>query len=450
MFKEHPKGLYILFFTEMWERFSYYGMRAILTLYMVTEVANDNPGLGWDDAFALSIYGWYTMAVYVMSIPGGIIADRWLGQKKTVLYGGILLVFGHSILAIDAMWAFATGLTLIVLGVGGLKPNISTMVGGLYRDGDPRRDHGFTVFYIGINIGAFLASLVVGGVGELYGWHYGFGLAGIGMALGLAVFLYGHKYLKTVGEPPRKKKEIETAIHAPLTKIEKDRMVVLFLSFIVIIAFWAAFEQAGGLMNIYTNSKVNRMLFEWQIPTSWFQSLGPFFIMTLGTVVASFWLKRQRANKEASTLFKMAVGIMIMGTGFLMMSGASLQATAAGQAGMYWIIAAYLLHTIGELCASPTALSFITKLAPVKYGSLMMGSFFAATGIGNKFAGLLGESASHAGELQVFTGIFIFTAIFGITLLVFLKKLKALTHGAEDIINDEHEIALEPDKPLQV
>jgi len=334
------------------------------------------------------------------------------------------------------MWAFATGLALIVLGVGGLKPNISTMVGGLYRDGDPRRDHGFTVFYIGINIGAFLASLVVGGVGELYGWHYGFGLAGIGMALGLAVFLYGHKYLKTVGEPPLKKKETETAINTPLTKIEKDRMVVLFLSFIVIIAFWAAFEQAGGLMNIYTNSKVDRMLLGWQIPTSWFQSLNPFFIMTLGTVVASFWLKRQRLGKEASTLFKMAVGIMIMGTGFLMMSGASLQATAAGQAGMYWIIAAYLLHTIGELCASPTALSFITKLAPVKYASFMMGAYFAATGIGNKVAGLLGETASHAGEFQVFTGIFIFTAIFGITLLVFLKKLKALTHGAEDLIED--------------
>jgi POT family proton-dependent oligopeptide transporter len=437
MFKEHPKGLYILFFTEMWERFSYYGMRAILTLYMITEVSNNNPGLGWDDALALSIYGWYTMAVYVMSIPGGIIADRWLGQKKTVLLGGILLVFGHSILAIDAMWAFATGLTLIVLGVGGLKPNISTMVGGLYREGDPRRDHGFTVFYIGINVGAFLASLVVGGVGELYGWHYGFGLAGIGMLLGVSVFLYGQKYLKHVGEPPKRRTDTTTQIKNPLTKIEKDRMVVLLLSFLIIIVFWAAFEQAGGLMNIYTNSKVNRMLFGWQIPTSWFQSLNPFFIMIFGTLVATFWLKRQRSNKEASTLFKMAIGTMIMGTGFLMMSGASLQATSAGQAGMYWIIAAYLLHTIGELCASPTALSFITKLAPVKYGSLMMGTYFAATGLGNKVAGLLGESASNAGELQIFTGIFIFTVAFGILLLVFLKKLKVLTHGAEDIIEDE-------------
>jgi len=445
MFSEHPKGLYILFFTEMWERFSYYGMRAILTLYMITSVTNDNSGLGWDDAFALSIYGWYTMAVYVMSIPGGIIADRWLGQKKTVLLGGILLVFGHSILAIDAIWAFAAGLSLIVLGVGGLKPNISTMVGGLYRKGDPRRDHGFTIFYIGINVGAFLASLVVGGVGEIYGWHYGFGLAGVGMLLGVSVFLYGHKYLKDVGNPPKLRSEVSTQIKKPLTKIEKDRMVVLFLSFIIIIVFWGAFEQAGGLMNIYTNSKVDRMLFGWQIPTSWFQSLNPFFIMVFGTLVATFWLKRQRSNKEASTLFKMAVGTMIMGTGFLMMSGASLQSSSDGQAGMYWLIFAYLLHTIGELCASPTALSFITKLAPVKYGSFMMGSYFAATGLGNKIAGLLGESASEAGELQIFTGIFIFTAVFGIILLVFLKKLKALTHGAEDLIEDNIDKLKEPD-----
>jgi POT family proton-dependent oligopeptide transporter len=187
------------------------------------------------------------------------------------------------------------------------------------------------------------------------------------------------------------------------------------------------------------------MLFGWQIPTSWFQSLNPFFIMIFGTLVATFWLKRQRSNKEASTLFKMAIGTMIMGTGFLMMSGASLQSSSDGQAGMYWLIAAYLLHTIGELCASPTALSFITKLAPVKYGSFMMGSYFAATGLGNKIAGLLGESASEAGELQIFTGIFIFTAIFSIILLVFLKKLKALTHGAEDLIEDNIDKLQEPD-----
>jgi POT family proton-dependent oligopeptide transporter len=189
-------------------------------------------------------------------------------------------------------------------------------------------------------------------------------------------------------------------------------------------------------MNIYTNEKVDRMFLGWQIPTSWFQSLNPLFIIIFGTVVAAFWFNRQKMGKEASTLFKMAVGIMIMGTGFLLMSGASIQAASVGQAGMYWVIFAYLLHTIGELCASPTALSFITKLAPVKYASFMMGAYFAATGFGNKFAGMLGESASDAGELQVFTGIFVYTVVIGSLVLLFLKKLKALTHGAEDILEE--------------
>ncbi|NRA47804.1 MAG: MFS transporter, partial [Phaeodactylibacter sp.] len=198
----HPIGLFILFFTEMWERFSYYGMRAILVLYIISSATGDNPGLGWESSEALALYGWYTMLVYVMSIPGGILADKFIGQKKAVLYGGLTLVLGHGILAIEALWAFYTGLALIILGVGGLKPNISTMVGGLYKQGDERRDQGFTIFYIGINVGAFLSSLIVGAVGETIGWHYGFGLAGIGMLLGQVIFMLGQKYLKGVGEPP--------------------------------------------------------------------------------------------------------------------------------------------------------------------------------------------------------------------------------------------------------
>ena len=195
----HPVGLYVLFFTEMWERFSYYGMRAILVLYLVAEATADNAGLGWSNGDALSLYGTYTMLVYVASIPGGIIADKLIGQRKSVLLGGILLVFGHSVLAVEEMWAFYTGLGLIIGGVGMLKPNISTMVGGLYKQGDIRRDKGFTIFYIGINVGAFLSSLIVGYVGEVYGWHYGFGLAGIGMALGLMQYVLGQKHLKHVG-----------------------------------------------------------------------------------------------------------------------------------------------------------------------------------------------------------------------------------------------------------
>lgn len=436
----HPKGLFILFFTEMWERFSYYGMRAILVLYIISEVSGDNPGLGWSKGDALALYGWYTMLVYVMSIPGGILADKFIGQKKAVLFGGLLLCLGHGILAVEQMWAFYSGLALIILGVGCLKPNISTMVGGLYKQGDIRRDKGFTIFYIGINLGAFLSSLIVGYVGETIGWHYGFGLAGIGMLLGQAVFMAGQKHLEGVGESIDKNSNSNVDLSAPLTKQEKDRVVVLLLSFIIIIVFWGAFEQAGGLMNIYTMEKIDRNFMGMEIPASVFQSVNAFFIMVFGTAVAGIWAKRQLKGKEASTLFKMAIGTMIMGLGFLLMSAAALEADSAesGKAAMVWLIGAYLLHTIGELCASPTALSFITKLAPAKYASIMMGVYFASTGLGNKVAGLVGESVENASELQIFTGIFIFTVAFGLLLLIFLKKLKAMTHGAEDV-SDVHE-----------
>ncbi|NND63635.1 MAG: peptide MFS transporter [Flavobacteriaceae bacterium] len=430
----HPVGLYVLFFTEMWERFSYYGMRAILVLYLVAQTTGDNAGLGWTNGEALALYGWYTMLVYVASIPGGWIADKFLGQKKSVLYGGILLVMGHSILAVEEMWAFYSGLGLIILGVGMLKPNISTMVGGLYQQGDIRRDKGFTIFYIGINIGAFLSSLIVGYVGEVHGWHYGFGLAGIGMALGLIQYLVGQKHLKHVGNflGTSENKEEKEAMKRPLTKIEKDRIIVLFISFLLVIVFWGAFEQAGGLMNIYAKENTNRMLLGWEVPASWFQSLNAMFIIFLGTSVALYWAKRKLKGKLSTSLFKMIIGLIIMGTGFFFMSAASAEFNSTGASAMYWLVLAYLFHTIGELCISPVALSYITKLAPLKYASIMMGVYFAMTGLGNKLAGLLGESASNFGEFTVFTGIAVFCVAFGAIVLIFRKKLESLTHGAED------------------
>lgn len=432
----HPAGLYVLFFTEMWERFSYYGMRAILVLYLVAESTPDtiNPGLNWETGAALSLYGTYTMLVYVASIPGGWIADNILGQKKSVLYGGILLVLGHSILAVEEMWAFYTGLGLIIAGVGMLKPNISSMVGGLYAQGDVRRDKGFIIFYIGINVGAFLSSLIVGYVGETYGWHYGFGLAGIGMALGLAQYLYGQKYLRQVGDfiGDNKSEEGKDVLKKPLTSIEKDRLVVLFLSFILVIVFWGAFEQAGGLMNIYASEKTDRLFMGWLVPASWFQSLNAMFIICLGTGVAGYWAKRKLKNQLSSSLFKMIIGLIIMGTGFFFMSAASTQYETHGSSAMYWLVLAYLFHTIGELCISPVALSFITKLAPLKYASLTMGVYFAMTGFGNKLAGILGEASQSMGEFTIFTGIAIFCVVFGCLVLLFRTKLEKLTHGAED------------------
>lgn len=433
MKQHHPRGLSILFFTEMWERFSFYGMRAILVLYLTRETLGDNPGLGWSSAEALALYGWYTMLVYVMSIPGGIIADKWLGQKKTVILGGMLLIAGHLTLAVNNMVGFYTGLVLIISGVGCLKPNISSMVGGLYKSGDPRRDSGFTIFYIGINIGAATAPLLIGYIGEVYGWHYGFGLAGIGMMIGQAIYLWGQKYLKDVGNFIPASKLEGTKTNKPLTKIDKDRVIVLLISFIIVIVFWAAYEQAGGLMNIYTHDKIDRVILGFEIPASLFQSVSAIFVIIFGTIVASFWRKRQLKGKESSSLFKMAIGTMIMGTGFLMMTGAALEVQDGGKALLIWLILSYLLQVIGELSISPVALSFITKLAPLKYASIMMGIYFAAGGIGNKVAGLVGELATRAGELEVFAGIFIFCLLFGLLLLVFFKKLKALTHGAEEI-----------------
>jgi len=505
----HPVGLFILFFAEMWERFSYYGMRAILVLYMISSATGENPGLGWESSDALMLYGWYTMLVYVMSIPGGILADKFIGQKKAVLLGGLTLVLGHGILAVESVWAFYTGLALIVLGVGGLKPNISTMVGGLYPPGDERRDSGFIIFYIGINVGAFLSALIVGYIGETIGWHYGFGLAGIGMLLGQITFMAGQKYLKGVGEPPDEdgvgdESVMKSAsfgqlfrnlfqsrtqllitlglivasvaisfyafeggnqlaysalfiflsivmglmmmIYQDINEIEKDRFVVLLLSFLIIIVFWGAFEQAGGLLNIYTLDKIDRVvpfftidvLFSvaavvllilgiihllqkkdtgylflplgvaigvgyyfsrglliddpFEIPASVFQSVNALFIIIFGTLVGGFWIWWQKKGYENSSLLKMAVGTIIMGAGFLFMAKASADVVEYGdKAALMLLILAYLLHTLGELSASPVALSFITKVAPIKYVSIMMGMYFAATGLGNKVAGSIGE-----------------------------------------------------------
>ncbi|MBT3560203.1 MAG: peptide MFS transporter [Flavobacteriaceae bacterium] len=486
-FLGHPVGLYILFLTEMWERFSYYGMRAILVLYLVGEVGIENAGLGWSNEDALALYGWYTMFVYVASIPGGIIADKILGQKKSVFVGGMLLVAGHSVLAIEAMWAFYTGLTLIVMGVGMLKPNISTMVGGLYpKNEQDKRDMGFYIFYMGINLGAAASALLVGYIGETIGWHYGFGLAGIGMAFGQLTYWYGQRYLTHVGNlvvDEREESEktdgnlifaifkstnslvgfiltlflgifiwqfqgsldygllvmglafavgVGIVVYNDGNKIEKDRILVTYLAFLIVIVFWGSFEQAGGLLNVYAAQKTDLVLTEnFIVPASWFQSVNAIFILIFATIVGSFWVWWKNRKRESSSLFKMAIGVIIMGWGFFFMSAASMQYEAEGLSSMHWLVLAYLFHTIGELCASPVALSFITKLAPDRWMAFMMGAYFAATGLGNKVAGLLGESATEMGEFAIFTGIAIFCTIFGLLVLLIIKPLKRLTHNAE-------------------
>ncbi len=430
----HPVGLYVLFFTEMWERFSYYGMRALFTLFLVAETTSQNPGFGWTNEEALALYGWYTMLVYISSVPGGWIADRLLGQKKTVMLGGALLCIGHAVLALNSEMTFYIGCLFVILGVGCLKPNISSMVGGLYRPKDERRDLGFYIFYMGINIGGFLAPILCGWIGETYNWHYGFGLAAIGMFIGQGVYIWGQKFLPHVGNLISRKNEAEKAIlDRALTKIEKDRVKVLLLSFLLIILFWAAFEQAGGLMNLYASQKTDRNFFGlFEVPASVFQSVNSFFIITLATAVGAFWLRWRKKGKEASSLFKMAVGLIIMALGFGFMTAASVEYENSGSSAMYWLILAYLFHTIGELCASPVSLSFITKLAPLKYASIIMGLYWAATGLGNKVAGLIGQASQELGEFEIFLGITIVWSLIGLCVIALLKPLKRLTHGAEE------------------
>ncbi|MEN0005174.1 MAG: peptide MFS transporter [Bacteroidota bacterium] len=491
----HPVGLYFLFFTEMWERFSYYGMRAILVLFLVAETTSDNPGYGWTNGEAIYLYGWYTMFVYVASIPGGILADRYLGQRHTVMLGGLLLCAGHGILAVDALWAFYTGLAFIVLGVGCLKPNISTMVGGLYGAGDERRDMGFYIFYMGINLGAAVSALLVGYVGEEIGWHYGFGLAGIGMFVGQLTYMAGQKYLRHVGNVVEDEKTtvenrpnlifdifkhrnsvigfalmiglgayllaqgtwdyglltiglafavgVGIVVYNDGNKIEKDRILVTYLSFLIIIVFWGAFEQAGGLMNVYAQQKTDLQLTSsFAVPASWFQSVNAIFILVFATIVGSFWAWWRNRGKESSSIYKMAIGVIIMGWGFFFMSKASMDVQyneadeVIQKSGMIWLVLAYLFHTLGELCASPVALSFITKLAPARWMAFMMGAYFAATGLGNKVAGLLGEYSEELGEFTIFTGIAIFCTVFGFLVLAIIKPLKRLTHGAEEGATD--------------
>ena len=427
---DHPDGLITLFFAEMWERFSYYGMRAILVLYLISDTNIKNPGLGWTNENAIELYGWYTALVYIACIPGGIIADRFINAKNAVILGGTFLCMGHLLMAISNIYFFYTSLTLIIIGVGFLKPSISSLVGSIYKENDVRRDQGFTIFYIGINFGAFFASLIVGYVGEIYGWHYGFSLAGFGMILGQIIFLRGRNNfkkkinLKTKKNPEAKKK---------FSKIQIDRIKLIILSSFILIIFWASFEQAGGLMNIFAFEKTNRNIdyLNFEVPASWFQSINPLLIILLGFYVSIFWVFLQRKKIISTSIFKIAVGIIIMGLGFVFMYFASKEAESFGKSSMHWLMLAYLFHTIGELCASPVILSYISKLSPKQLVSSIMGIYFAAIGLGNKLAGTIGQSSENLGEKQVFLGITLVCLLVGFTVILFHKKLIKLSHGLD-------------------
>ena len=437
----HPKGLYLLFATEMWERFSYYGMRALLVLSLVAGVGAANPGFGWSQAEALKLYGLFTGFVYFTPLIGGWLADNYLGQRKSVIIGGLVMAAGQFTLASAIpgnLTLFYAGLVLLVIGNGFFKPNISTMVGDLYREGDARRDAAFTIFYMGINSGALLAPLVCSTLGEnaAYGWRFGYMAAGIGMILSVIIQLaLSQRYLGDIGVVPAAQRAMKQTggKHEPLTAEEVDRLRVIFMVFVFIVLFWTAFEQAGGLMNLYASEKTDRMVGSFEVPAGWFQSVNPLFIVLLGPLFSMLWTRLGTVGRNPATPRKMVLGLLLTGIGFLAMIGAVYDQAAHGKANMWWLVLAYLFHTMGELCISPVGLSMVTKLAPLRLASLMMGVWFLINFVANWLAGIVGSYAESLGELTIFGGLAATLVAFAVVLWAFSGTLIRWMHGAENI-----------------
>jgi POT family proton-dependent oligopeptide transporter len=478
-FLGHPKGLFLLFMTEMWERFSYYGMRALLVLYAVAATDAANPGLGWDNPQALTLYAWYTGLVYFTPLFGGWLADNVIGQRKAVIIGGLVMALGQFALAaplgsmgMSPAWSFDSlgiafpatatsfyvGLLLLVVGNGFFKPNISTMVGDLYKQGDARRDGAFTIFYMGINLGAFLAPLVCSTLGEdpAYGWRVGFLAAGIGMLLSVVVQLaFAQRYIGDIGREPAAARSLKLAggTKQPLTAEERDRLRVIFVVFVFVVMFWASFEQAGGLMNLFADQYTNREVGSFTVPTGWFQSLNPLFIVLLAPLFSMLWSKMGERGKNPKTPVKMYVGLLQVALGFIFLVIAvfEMQHSADMKSAMLWLVLAYLFHTTGELCISPVGLSMVTKLAPMRLGSLMMGVWFMINFVANTLAGYIGAFSEHMGEypwmvslaadvgvraenaglLGVFGGLAALLVTFSLVLWAISGRIVSWMHGAE-------------------
>ena len=453
--KGHPKGLYLLFFTEMWERFSYYGMRGILILYLTKTFLEG--GLAFDEGTASLIYGWFTGFVYFTPLIGGWLADKYLGQRLSITIGGLTMMVGQLILfSIGSHTGLYLGLFLLIIGNGFFKPNISTLVGGLYKDGDERRDSAFSIFYMGINLGAFLAPLVIGFLTDnifavkdetgnniiSYGYRYGFLAAAIGMFLGQIAFnMLAQKYLGDLGKKPGSLNSTPNADtgevadpNKPLTKAEKQRIAVIFVYFLFAIFFFAGFEQAGSSLSLYTDKFIDRNVFGFTIPTSWFQSVNPLFIVLLAPLFSVFW--SSETGKKLSTPIKMGLGMILLGVGFFFMLGAVAErggniADDTIKASLLWLVFTYLLHTIGELCLSPVGLSVVTKLSPPKLASLLMGVWLLASFFANVIGGYLASYVESMGAGNIFLYVSIFVIICGLGLILLNKKLVAMMHGVK-------------------
>ena len=401
----HPAGLTTLFLTELWERFSYYGMRAILMLYMVT--LPEQGGLGFDTKRAASIYGTYTMSVYLTALPGGLIADKWLGARLAVLLGGIIIACGHFTMVFASTTTLYAGMALIAIGTGLLKPNISAMVGKLYRENDPRRDSGFSIFYMGINLGAVLAPLACGyfaqgesfkrflagaGFDPAAGWHWGFGAAGVGMVFGLVVFVLQRGRLRQAERRIEKQggvvHEGEAGASAQrLTPGDWKRIGAIFIFFLFTILFWAAYEQKGASLNLFARDLVRTEVFGLQFPSSWLQSLTPFYVIILAPLFSILWVRM--GDRQPSIPAKFALGMLFIGLAYLLFMTPAAWLTADGKVSPLWLVGLYFLEVVGEMCLSPVGLSAVTKLAPLKLVGIMMGVWFLASALGSKLAGYL-------------------------------------------------------------
>ena len=480
----HPRGLSTLFFTELWERFSYYGMRALLVLFMTGAAVEGNPGLGFGEVKSGAIYGLYTFFVYVLALPGGWIADNIWGQRKAVFVGGCIIALGHftmagPLLGLPDNASFFIGLMFITIGTGLLKPNVSTMVGDLYPEGGARRDAGFSIFYTGINLGAFAGPILTGFLGETYNWHYGFSLAGIGMVLGLIQYRLGAKHLGDAGLLSTDKSEdvlrrktrltyivlaisfviavvtgtillqvlsLETLarwlgyaviliavlffayllIFTGHTGLEKRRLIVILWLFILSAIFWSGFEQAGSSLNLFARDSTDRILGNWELPASWLQSVNATFIIILAPVFGSLWITLARLKRNPSIPVKFAIGLLGLAGGFFVIAWGAANAEDGALVSPVWLVVMYFLHTVGELSLSPVGLSSITKLAPKGRVGQMMGIWFIATALGNLFAGLVAGQLETLPPAELFGNVAMTIGIAGVIALAVFPLVKRL------------------------
>ncbi len=473
----HPRALPMLFFTEMWERFSYYGMRALLVLYLVN-------ALHYERRDALALYGLYTGLVYLTPIVGGYLADRYLGQRKAVLIGGLTMALGHFAMAFEPLLYLALG--LIIVGNGFFKPTLSTLLGSLYRQNDPRRDGGFTIYYMGVNLGAFLAPLVAGTLGEKLGWHYGFAAAGVGMLAGIAQFTWGQSKLDGAGLRPGQTRigagdwlqvvvisaamiplvyavlalagvfgplwasmsgfarlvlvlvvvgvlwfvgsTREGSDAAPLTREEWQRIASIGIMGVFVVFFWMGFEQGGGTMSLFADQQTDRTVFGWEIPASYFQAINPLAIVALGPVLSIMWTRIDSSRFAISTPAKMGLGMIILGLGFVVLAYADARAQVVGKVGPEWLTIVFLIHTVGELFLSPIGLSMVTKLAPARLAAMLMGLWYTANAIANYLAGSLEEMLKST-QIPLYWFLVGSSVGAGLVLLAITPLLRKLMNG---------------------